>query len=256
MGSIWERCGWAGLVSHRVALVTGASRGIGKAIAETLINAQYKVAVGYNNRKELAELVVNGSSLATAVHIDLSDEDSVNEAIKLTRKRLGEVDILVNNGGIAQQKSFLELTDVDWQEMLSVNLLGAVRCTRLVLPSMIKNKYGRIINISSIGGQWGGVHQVHYAAAKAGLINLTKSLARLYSHDGITCNAIAPGLIETDMIAEEMKGASVDKRIEAIPAGRLGTIQEVASVALFLSSKEASYITGQTINVNGGMYGG
>jgi acetoacetyl-CoA reductase/3-oxoacyl-[acyl-carrier protein] reductase len=119
---------------------------------------------------------------------------------------------------------------------------------------MINKKYGRIINISSIGGQWGGLYQVHYAAAKAGLINLTKSLAKLYSQIGITCNAIAPGLIETDMIAEEMKDDPARKRIEGIPAGRLGTVQEVASVVLFLSSKEAGYITGQTVSVNGGMY--
>jgi acetoacetyl-CoA reductase/3-oxoacyl-[acyl-carrier protein] reductase len=121
---------------------------------------------------------------------------------------------------------------------------------------MINKKYGRIINISSIGGQWGGVHQVHYAAAKAGLINVTKSLAKLYSQMGITCNTIAPGLIETDMIAEEMKDDSARKRIESIPAGRLGSVQDVASAVLFLSSKEAGYISGQTLSVNGGMYFG
>jgi acetoacetyl-CoA reductase/3-oxoacyl-[acyl-carrier protein] reductase len=188
------------------------------------------------------------------VHVDVSDESSISQAISSTEEKFGEIDVLVNNAGIAQQKPFLEITDAEWQEMLSVNLLGAVRCTRRVLPSMISKKYGRIINISSIGGQWGGVYQVHYAAAKAGLINLTKSLAKLYSHIGITCNAIAPGLIETDMIAAEMKDDLARKRIESIPAGRLGTVQEVAAVVLFLSSKEAGYITGQTISVNGGMY--
>lgn len=243
-------------MSHNVAFVTGASRGIGKGIAETLIKAKYKVIVGYNSHKELAESIANDSSLAIAVHIDVSDENSVNQAISFAEETFGEIDILVNNAGIAQRKSFLEITDVDWQEMLSVNLLGAVRCTRRVLPSMIKKKFGRIINISSIAGQLGGVYQVHYAAAKAGLINLTKSLARLYSQTGITCNAIAPGLIETDMIAEEMKDELARERINSIPSGRLGTIQEVASAVLFLSSTDASYITGQTINVNGGMYFG
>ncbi|MDI1231807.1 MAG: 3-oxoacyl-ACP reductase FabG [Methylobacter sp.] len=243
-------------MNHEVAFVTGASRGIGKAIAEELIKAQYKVAVGYNSHKELAELVANGFSSAMAVHVDISDEGSIDQAIKCTEERFGEVDILVNNAGIAQQKPFLELTDADWQQMMSVNLLGAVRCTRRVLPAMIGKKYGRIINISSIGGQWGGVYQVHYAASKAGLINLTMSMARLYSQEGITCNVIAPGLIETDMIAEEMNDAAAYKRIEAIPSARLGSVQEVAAVAIFLASKEASYITGQTINVNGGMYFG
>ena len=243
-------------MSSKVAFVTGASRGIGKSIAETLLKAQYKVAVGYNNHRELAELVTNGLSSAIAVHVDVSDEDSINQAISFTEQKFGEVDILVNNAGIAQQKSFLELTDADWQEMLSVNLLGAVRCSRRVLPSMTKRKYGRIINITSIGGQWGGVFQVHYAASKAGLINLTMSLAKLYSRDGITCNAISPGLIETDMIAGEMEDESARKRIEAIPVGRIGSVEEVAAAVLFLSSKEARYITGQTININGGMYFG
>lgn len=243
-------------MSQQVAFVTGASRGIGKAIAEMLIKAHYQVAVGYNNNKELAELVANQNDSAMAVHVDVSDDNSICRAITSTEDTFGKIDILINNAGIAQPKPFPDLTDADWQNMLSVNLLGAVRCARRVLPAMINKKYGRIINISSIGGQWGGLYQVHYAAAKAGLINLTKSLSKLYSREGITCNAIAPGLIETDMIAEEMKNKPADKCIEGIPIGRLGTVNEVASTVLFLSSIEAGYITGQTINVNGGMYFG
>ena len=242
------------IVSPGVAFVTGASRGIGKGIAERLIKDGYKVAVGYRSHKELAESVAGGSDSALAVHVDVADESSINQAISLTEDRFGEISVLVNNAGMAQQKPFLEITDANWQDMLSVNLLGAVRCTRRVLPTMLNKKYGRIINISSIGGQWGGVYQVHYAAAKAGLINLTKSLAKLYSQMGITCNAIAPGLIGTEMIAEEMKDNSARGRMAGIPAGRLGTVQEVAAVVLFLSSKEAGYITGQTIGINGGMY--
>lgn len=241
-------------MSHGVVFVTGASRGIGKAIAETLINAQYKVAVGYNSHRALAELVAGNSNSAMAVHVDVSDQSSIDQALSITEEAFGAIDVLVNNAGMAQQKPFLELTDDDWEKMLSVNLLGAVRCTRRVLPSMISNKYGRIINISSIGGQWGGVHQVHYAAAKAGLINLTKSMAKLYSKSGITCNAIAPGLVETDMIAKEIKDELAHKIIAEIPAGRLGGVQDIASAVLYLSSKEAGYITGQTISVNGGMY--
>jgi acetoacetyl-CoA reductase/3-oxoacyl-[acyl-carrier protein] reductase len=214
------------------------------------------VALGYKSHKEYADLVVQGYASAMAVYVDVSDEASIDQAVTLIEERLGEVNVLINNAGIAQQKSFLDLTDEDWLQMLSVNLLGAVRCSRRVLPSMLTKKYGRIINISSIGGQWGGIYQVHYAASKAGLINLTMSLAKLYSKQGITCNAIAPGLIETDMIAGEMADESTRKRIEAIPVARLGTVQEVAAAVLFLLSKEAGYITGQTLNINGGMYFG
>jgi len=240
----------------KLAFVTGASRGIGKAIAESLINARYRVAVGYNSNKDFADQIIDGSKSAFSVHIDVSDADSINQAMAFTEEHYGKIDILINNAGISQQKPFHELTDADWERMLSVNLLGAVRCTRCVLPKMIDNQYGRIINISSIGGQWGGVFQVHYAASKAGLINFTKSMARIYSQQGITCNAIAPGLIETDMIAEEMQDESAQKRIESIPAARLGRVQEVASAVLYLLSDEAAYITGQTININGGMYFG
>jgi len=243
-------------MNGKLAFVTGASRGIGKAIAESLIKAQYQVAVGYNSHKYFADQIIDGSISAFAVHIDVSDSDSINQAMAFTEKHYGKIDILINNAGISQQKPFPELTDADWERMLSVNLLGAVRCTRCVLPKMIDNQYGRIINISSIGGQWGGVFQVHYAASKAGLINFTKSMARIYSQQGITCNAIAPGLIETDMIAEEMQDESAQKRIESIPAARLGRVQEVASAVLYLLSDEAAYITGQTININGGMYFG
>jgi len=240
----------------RVAFVTGASRGIGRAIANTLAAANYKVAYGYNKTKIHAVPFDCNFNSVFPVHVDVSDECSVQRALGRIESELGNVDILVNNAGIAKPKPFLELTDHDWERMLSVNLLGAVRCSRLALPSMLKNKFGRIVNIASIGGQWGGIYQVHYAAAKAGLINLTMSLAKLYSMQGITTNAVAPGLIETDMIAEEMKDKAASSRIEGIPVGRMGTVQEVATAVLFLCSAEAGYITGQTINVNGGIHFG
>lgn len=243
-------------MTQQVALVTGASRGIGRDIAESLINLGYLVAIGYNALKGPAELLAGTSDLAVAVPIDISSNDSIKQAFATTRERLGEVNILVNNAGIAQPRAFMEITDTDWENMLSVNLLGAVRCTRQALPSMLQNKYGRIINISSIGGQWGGIHQVHYAAAKAGLINFTKSMARLYSADGITCNAVAPGLIETSMSSKELEIEPVSARLPHIPIGRLGKASEVASIVSFLASADAGYITGQTINVNGGMYSG
>ena len=240
--------------SKRVALVTGASRGIGKGIAEELAKASYLVAAGYNSTTIANDKKESVSPSCLPVHIDVSNEHSVELALKYVEEHIGKVDILINNAGIAQPKQFLELTDADWEAMLSVNLLGAVRCTRHVLPGMLEKKEGRIVNISSIGGQWGGVNQVHYAAAKAGLINFTKSMAKVYSGQGITSNAVAPGLIETEMIAEEMKDKSALARVEGIPVARLGTAQEVAAAVLFLCSPQSSYITGQTINVNGGMY--
>ena len=239
---------------RKVALVTGASRGIGKGIAEALAKANYLVAAGYNSTPIANDKKESGSPSYLPVHIDVASEQSVELALKYVEEHIGKVDILINNAGIAQPKQFLELTDADWETMLSVNLLGAVRCTRHVLPGMLEKKEGRIVNISSIGGQWGGMYQVHYAAAKAGLINFTKSMAKLYSGHGITSNAVAPGLIATEMIAEEMKEKSALGRVEGIPIARLGTVQEVAAAVLFLCSQESSYVTGQTINVNGGMY--
>lgn len=239
---------------RRVALVTGASRGIGKCIAEALSKADYLVAAGYNSTPIAKDKKESCSPSYLPVYIDVASEQSVELALKYVEEHIGKVDVLINNAGIAQPKQFLELTDADWETMLSVNLLGAVRCTRHVLPGMLEKKEGRIVNISSIGGQWGGMYQVHYAAAKAGLINFTKSMAKLYSGLGITSNAVAPGLIETEMLAEEMKDKSALGRVEGIPIARLGTVQEVAAAVLFLCSPESSYVTGQTINVNGGMY--
>lgn len=241
-------------MSTRVAWVTGGSRGIGKAIAEALIARGYRVAVGYHAHRAGAEALAAGRSAVLPVEVDVSSADSVERAAAEIDHRLGVVDILVNNAGIAQMKPFLELTDGDWEQMLSVNLLGAVRCARLVVPAMTSRGFGRIVNISSVGGQWGGVYQVHYAASKAALINFTKSLAKLYSNVGICANAVTPGLIETDMIKQEMSAADARKRVEGIPAGRLGSAEEVASAVAYLCSDEAGYITGQTINVNGGMY--
>jgi NAD(P)-dependent dehydrogenase (short-subunit alcohol dehydrogenase family) len=240
----------------RVAFVTGASRGIGKVIAEALIGANYTVAAGYHKTEILLNSILGDSSHFIPVHIDVASEQSVKKAIAYIEERVGSIDILINNAGIAQPKQFLDITDTDWEDMLSVNLMGAVRCSRKVIPGMIEKKNGRIINISSIGGQWGGLHQVHYAAAKAGLINFTKSMARIYSKQGITSNAVAPGLINTEMILEEMKDKPENVHPEGIPIGRLGSAQEVVAAVLFLSSLESSYITGQTINVNGGMYFG
>ncbi len=239
--------------NKKLAFITGASRGIGKSIADHFLKNGYLVASGFLHTpiKEIA----NTDNFT--VQVDIQQRESVIQAIEHTEKYFGKpIEILINNAGIAQEKSFLDITEQDWQTMLDTNLGGAFRFTQEILPSMLKRKWGRIINISSIGGQWGGFNQVHYAAAKAALINFTMSLAKLYSKDGVTANAIAPGLIATDMIKDEIQTSEGKKKCNNIPAGRIGNPEEIAAAAAFLVSEEAGYITGQTININGGMYFG
>lgn len=241
----------------RIVLLTGASRGIGVSIAESLLDAGYRVAVGYCHQPgETASLAARFPG-ACPVRIDVAERASVRSALASVREFFGApVDILVNNGAIAQERPFLELSDDDWDRMLAVNLRGPFTCSQEVLPDMLDQRWGRIVNIVSIGGQWGGMNQVHYAAAKAGLINLTRSLAKLYSSQGVTTNAVSPGLVETDMTRAELASEAGKAKVRAIPAGRIGTAAEVAAVVRFLCSEDASYLTGQTINVNGGMYFG
>jgi len=241
----------------RTVFLTGASRGIGAVIGEFLLAAGYRVAVGYCHKTGDTERLAALFPSAFPVRIDVADRASVKKAIEAARENFGSpVDILVNNGAIAQEVPFLELTDVDWDRMLAVNLRGPFSCIQEVLPQMLDRQWGRIVNIVSVGGQWGGVNQVHYAAAKAGLINLTCSMAKLYSGRGITTNAVSPGLVETDMTRRELSSEAGRAKIAAIPLGRVGTSEEVAAVVRFLCSEDASYVTGQTINVNGGMYFG
>ena len=171
-------------------------------------------------------------------------------------KKFGKINILINNAAIAQEKPFETITDEDWDNMMAINLRGPFILCQEVIPDMIEQGWGRIINICSVGGQLGGINQVHYAAAKAGLINLTKSLARIYSKNGITSNAVSPGLVDTDMAAQELTTPAGKEKVRNIPIGRIATAEEIANVVVFLASEKASYITGQTINVNGGMYFG
>lgn len=241
----------------KVAFVTGASRGIGKGIALNLMENGYRVAVGYRSNEDLAKAVVADQENAIAIHVDVEQRDSIRRAIdRCVSHFSSSIDILINNAAIAQEKPFDTITDEDWDHMLAVNLRGPFAFSQEVLPDMIKNRWGRIVNIASIGGQWGGYNQVHYAAAKAGLINLTRSIARIYSQHGITCNAVSPGLVHTDMSNRELASAEGQKKVRDIPVGRIGTVEEVADVVAFLVSEKASYVTGQTINVNGGMYFG
>ncbi len=236
----------------KIAIVTGGSRGIGNAIALDLLDKGYRVGVGYYKNKSLAEEITKENTHALPLYIDITSLESIEKAFNEIENSYGSIDILINNAGISQVKSFESLEEEDWQIMWETNFMSAVRCIKLALPSMIKKGDGKIINIASIGGQWGGVHQVHYAAAKAALINLTKSIAKSYSKDGIRCNAVSPGLINTDMISEELKKSAVNTS-NNIPIGRHGTVNEVSSIVSFLCSEESSYITGQVLNVNGGM---
>ena len=241
----------------KIAFVTGASRGIGKAIAIKMLENGYKVGIGYNQQKENAVAITEQYEKAIPVQVNIADRNSIKNAIsEFENKAGGSIEIIVNNAAIVQEKPFATLTDEDWQNMLNINLASAFKFSQEVLPGMIKKEWGRIINIVSIGGQWGGFNQVHYAAAKAGLINFTMSMAKIYSKQGITTNAVSPGLVATDMSQRELQSEAGKKKVENIPLGRAGLAEEIASAVYFLSTDEASYITGQTINVNGGMYFG
>ena len=242
----------------KTALVTGGSRGIGRSIALALAEAGACVVLTYHTRCQEAMHVVDAieqaGGQAWALCMALEDEQSIVKAVCWTVARLDTVHILINNAAMTQEKPFTSLTHGDWDIMLRVNLLGPMLCCREVIPRMQGQGWGRIVNMVSLGGQIGGTRQPHYAASKAGLISLTRSLARLYACDGITVNAVAPGLVATEMIADELASAAGQARVATIPLGRIASPEEVASVVAFLCSQEASYVTGQTININGGQY--
>ena len=246
------------LATMKTVFVTGASRGIGLKIAREMSEIGNKVAFGYlKNTKfiqnDLYELKKKNPNIIP-VQINLGSRESIQKAKIFIEDNLGNVDTLINNGAIAQEKNFLEITDKDFDNMISVNLRGPFICIQEFLPHMLRKKWGRIINISSIGGQWGGVNQLHYAASKAALINLTRSISKLYSNKGVICNSISIGLVETDMTKNEIKTDLGLEKIKSIPCGRIGSAMDVANAVIFLTSNKSSYISGQTINVNGGMY--
>tara|TARA_B100001057_G_scaffold371989_1_gene376141 strand:- start:112 stop:840 length:729 start_codon:yes stop_codon:yes gene_type:complete len=239
-------------LSKKVAFISGGSKGIGRAIAKILARDGFNIIIGYKTNKlkakELVDSIKNFDVEAMAVYCDISKR----KLVKKIFNQVGRIDVLINNAGVSQPKKFLDITDEDWIRMFNINIQGAFICSQEALPGMIKNKWGRIINITSIGGQWGGVDQVHYASAKAGLIGLTMSLARLYGNSGITANSISPGIIKTDMTSN-INSISKKLILKNIPISRFGDPNEIAEVVSFLASNNSSYITGQTINVNGGM---
>lgn len=243
-------------LTGKTAIVTGSSRGIGRAAALTLAEAGADVAVIYAGNTAAAEetvrLIEEKGRKGLAIQCDVADEAAVTAMVKDVKKELGRIDILVNNAGITRDGLLMIMKEDDWQAVLDTNLTGAFHCTKAVTRLMMKQRSGSIINITSVVGETGNAGQANYAAAKAGLIGFTKSVAKELASRNIRCNAIAPGCIETDMTAV-LGEDTVDAMIKTIPMGRVAQPEEVAKAVLFLASDDASYITGQTLNVDGGM---
>lgn len=245
-------------LSSRIALVTGASQGIGRAIALELARKGAHVALAARNLEKLAAVeaeITAAGGTAKSFALDVASEASIKECAKAVLAHFGKVEILVNNAGITKDMLSMRMKRADWDDVLTTNLTGAFLLSQAVMSSMVKNRWGRMINVTSVVGQLGQAGQANYAASKAGLIGMTKSLARELASRTITVNAVAPGYIETAMTAvltEEQKKANA----QYIPLGRVGTDSEVAYAVAFLASEEASYITGHTLDVNGGMHMG
>lgn len=239
-----------------VAVITGAGKGIGRAIALRLAKDGYKIAVCYNNSKEKAEKVaediIAAGGNAITFQLDITDSQNVNSVIADIENSFGEIAVLVNNAGIAEQLLFTDITDEMWRKMLDTNLSGAFYCARAVLPFMIHRKKGKIINIASIWGETGGSCEVHYSAAKAGIIGMTKALAKEVGPSGITVNCVSPGVILTDMTSH-FDEDTMNTLKDETPLGRIGTPEDVSGAVAFLASADADFITGQDIAVNGGM---
>ena len=236
----------------RGVLISGGDRGIGAAAARAFYQAGYRVAVLYHTNAPAAAALEASLPGCIALQCDVASRSACEAAFAAAETVLGHVDVLVCNAGIAQQKLFTDITPEDWQHMLDVNLTGAFHLCQLALPGMIRRKWGRILTVSSMWGQTGGSCEVHYSAAKAGLIGLTKALAREEGPSGITANCVAPGVIDTDMMAS-FTPADREALAEETPVGRLGSAEEVARALLFLAGEEAGYITGQVFGVNGGL---
>ena len=234
----------------RTVLITGGSRGIGAEAVRAFCAAGYRAAFFYRASREAA-LALAQQTGAHAIQCDVSQSSSVKAACEDALRVLSHIDVLVNNAGIAQQKLFTDITDEDWQRMLDVNLSGAFYASRAVLPGMISRRHGRILNVGSIWGQVGASCEVHYSAAKAGLIGLTKGLAKEVAPSGVTVNCLCPGVIETDMLSS-FTPEDLALLADETPVGRLGTPQDVAHALLWLADEKASFITGQVIGVNGG----
>lgn len=243
-------------LTGKVAIVTGGSKGIGTAISKELANAGVKVVVNYNSSRESAELVVeeilaNGGT-AVALQGDVSISSEASQLVKTTIEKYGRLDILVNNAGITRDRTFKKMDEENWRKVIDVNLNSVFNTTSVALPHLLDTGNGRVINISSIIGQAGGFGQTNYAAAKAGLLGFTKSLALELARTGVTVNAICPGFIETEMLSDVPD--NVREQIQSkIPSRRFGHAEEIARGVLYLC-QDGEYITGQQLNINGGLY--
>ncbi len=243
-------------MNNRVVLITGASRGIGKACANVLAAGGYRVVLAARTLEKLEEVAAGiraAGAEAFVVEMDLASKDSIAQAIDKAAKEFGRIDVLVNNGGITKDGLAVRMKQTDWEMVLTTNLSGAFYAIQQVLQGMLRERWGRIVNISSVVAEMGNPGQANYVASKAGLIGLTKSLAQEVGSRNITVNAVAPGFIETDMthgLSEELKKKMVDNT----PLRRMGTPEDIAHAVKFLVSDEASFITGHVLDVNGGIY--
>jgi 3-oxoacyl-[acyl-carrier protein] reductase len=241
----------------QIALVTGASRGIGRAVAVQLGRRGAHVIINYRGNEAAAEATLDSLSAAGGrgelSRFDISHENQVEEALKKIIDRHNKIDILVNNAGVTSDSLLMRMKAEDWDRVVGTNLKGTALCTKAVSRAMIRQRYGRIINLSSVVGQMGNAGQSLYAASKAGIIGFTKAMARELASRGITVNAVAPGLIETEMTAQ-LPDKLKEDFLRSVPLGRFGTCDEVAELVVFLAGAGAAYITGQVVNVNGGLY--
>jgi len=240
----------------RVALVTGGATGIGAATVAALAEAKITVALQYssseNEAKQISEQLNSKGLKVEIFRADLSQKDSIDKLVASIKAKLGDIDILINNAGLMSDASIIEMSDELWDQALNINLTAAFKLIRACAPSMVSKKWGRIINISSQVALVGSANHAHYAAAKAGLLGLTYSAAKEYGASGVTVNAVLPGRIQTNMIAQRSKGR-LDEWLAQTPLNRLGKPEEVAGMINFLASEMASYVTGAAINVNGGL---
>jgi 3-oxoacyl-[acyl-carrier protein] reductase len=240
-------------LSGKIALVTGASRGIGKAIAEKLVACGATVVGTATTEKGAQAISEYLGAKGKGFALNVTDEASIESVINMIKTEFGDIDILVNNAGITRDNLLMRMKEDEWQDILDTNLTSVFRLSKALMRTMMKKRYGRIITIGSVVGTMGNAGQANYAAAKAGLIGFSKSLAREVASRGITVNVVAPGFIATDMteaLTDEQKALTLTQ----VPAGRLGEPAEIANAVAFLASDEASYITGETLHVNGGMY--